>query len=91
MGFYRKKKDDPLTVEYPIEKFVLNNKEEETFKLLRQLNVNMHNSGCTCFCKEFMLFVSDRYVDCEKSRVLQAFAGVNSVQKFMEMSLPLSA
>ena len=50
----------------------------------------MPNSGCTCWCNCFMLFVSETEIDCQSSKVLQAFAGVNSIQKFLKLGLPIA-
>jgi hypothetical protein len=36
-----------------------------------------------------MVFVSEREIDCRRSKVLQAFAGINSIQKFLQLGLPL--
>ena len=36
-----------------------------------------------------MLFVSEKEIKCSQSKVLKAFAGVNSIKKFLELGLPL--
>jgi hypothetical protein len=36
-----------------------------------------------------MIFVSEKEIKCSQSKVLKAFAGINSVKKFLEMGLPL--
>ena len=53
------------------------------------MTIDKHSTGYTCFVHTYAIFVSDREVDCEKSNVLQAFAGVESIQRFMDMKLDL--
>ena len=43
----------------------------------------------TSFVHTYAIFVSDKEIDCENSNVLQAFAGVDSIQKFLEIKLDL--
>lgn len=57
--------------------------------MLTEMTIDKHCTGYTCFVHTFAIFVSDREVDCEKSNVLQAFAGVQSIEKFMAMGLDL--
>ena len=49
----------------------------------------MPNNGCTCWAKCFMVFVSEKEIECRRSKVLQAFAGINSIKKFLDLGLPL--
>lgn len=37
-----------------------------------------------------MTFVCHKEINCKKSKVLQAFAGVNSIEKFGKLYLPIS-
>ena len=73
----------------PIDKFIIDPKESETFKLMRKMTINKLHTGYTCFCNVFMIFVSDREINCERSKVLQKFAGINNSQKLYDMNLPL--
>lgn len=78
-----------MVIELPIDKFIQDKNEIESFKQIKKLSINMSNNGCTCFCKVFMLFVSYSEIKCDNSKVLQSFAGINSINKFLEMGLPL--
>ena len=86
---FRVKPMDKMVMKIPIENYILNSDEQETYKQLTKVVVNKENVSYTCFCKCYMLFVSDKEVDCLKSPVLKAFAGVNSIQKFLDLGLPL--
>lgn len=74
---------DPLEMRIPIENYISDDTEKETYKQLTKIDINKENQSYTCFCKCYMLFISDREIDCAKSQVLRAFKGVNSVKKFV--------
>lgn len=73
--------NNPLEVELPLEQFLTNKNEIESFKQLTSVKVDMQNNGCTCFCSVFMAFVCHREINCRKSKVLSAFAGINTLEK----------
>ena len=37
-----------------------------------------------------MTFVNHKEINCKKSKVLQAFAGINTVEKFANLNLPIA-
>lgn len=37
-----------------------------------------------------MTFVNHKEINCKKSKVLQAFAGINTVDKFANLNLPIA-
>lgn len=67
----------------------MNLEEEETFKLLGELEIRNMGSGYTCFVKSFMLFTADREVKVSKSPVIKFFDNVNSLDKFEALGLPI--
>ena len=89
LASYRKDPLNHLEHELSIEDHVQDKKEIETFKQINAITVDMPNNGCTCWCKCFMVFVSEKEIDCRRSKVLQAFAGINSIKKFLDLGLPL--
>lgn len=54
------------------------------------MKVDMKDNGCTCFCSVFMTFVHFKEINCKKSKVLQAFSGINTLEKFAKLGLPLA-
>lgn len=75
----------------PVDNYVTDKKEEETYKLITRLTICRLNTHFTCFCKSFVLFVNEREVNPSKSHILKLFSGVNSVSKFLELNLPIAS
>ena len=73
----------------PYSEHYANPEEEETFKLLGELEIRNMGSGYTCFVKSFMLFTADREVKVSKSPVIKFFDNVNSLDKFEALGLPI--
>lgn len=68
---------------------MVNQNEEESFKQLDILKIDKSMSGYTCFCKSFMIFANEREVNVSKSLVLKTFHGINSVEAFLDLGLPI--
>ena len=67
---YRKDAFNHLEHELNIEDHVQDKKEIETFKQINAITIDHPNNGCTCWCKSFMVFVSEKEIDCRRSKVL---------------------
>ena len=63
--------------------------EEEQFKLLSELVIHNKGWGYTCFVSAFAVFVSDRETKTHKSLALKALSGINTVEKFKALGLPI--
>lgn len=63
--------------------------EEETFKMLGELEIRNMGSGYTCFVTSFMLFSADREVKISKSPVVKIFDSINTIEKFESLNLPI--
>lgn len=87
---FRKDQVHQLTHEMRIEDHLQDRHEPERIKQITAITIDMPNVGCTCWCKSFMVFTSDKEIDCANSKVLKAFAGINSTQKFLDLSLPIA-
>ena len=57
----------------PIEQFVLDKNEIESYKQLKVLTIDKSLKSYTAFCKSFMIFVNEKEVNISKSNVLKAF------------------
>jgi len=86
---YRKNSEDPLVIQLPIEDFISDKGETESFKQLSVLTIDKRLTNYTAFCKVFMIFANEKKVNIQKSQVLKAFHMVNSVKKFLDLKLPL--
>ena len=86
---YRVVKNSNTRIRLPIKQCLCQPDEQETFKMLTKMQIDKQCTGYTCFVHTYAVFVSDKEVDCENSNVLQAFAGVDSIQKFLNMKLDL--
>ena len=64
---YRKDPNNPMIIEMNIDKFVVDQKEIESFKQLTTLTIDKRSKNYTCFCKAFALFVSEKEINIEKS------------------------
>lgn len=84
---YRVNPAENIRIRLPIKERLCDPEEPETFKTLTQMTIDKHCTGYTCFVHTFAIFVSDLEVDCETSNVLQAFAGIDSITKFMALGL----
>lgn len=74
----------------PYEKHFKDPEEEETFKLLGELEIRNMGSGYTCFVKSYMFCISsDRDIKISKSYILQFFENINTVEKFEALKLPI--
>jgi hypothetical protein len=75
----------------PYEQYCVESIEDETFKLLGELVIHNQGSGYTCFVNSFMLFLSpDREVKIDaKNATLKFFEGINTVEKFEALGLPI--
>ena len=70
MATYYKDKNSPLEVELPLEQFLTNKDEVETFKQLTSISIENQVNGCTCPCNVFMTFINHKEINCKKSKVL---------------------
>ena len=73
----------------PIEPFILDTQEKESYKQITHLTINKLETDYTSFCKVFVLFVSEKEINCGKSNVLRAFQGIASVYQFLDLGLPI--
>ena len=78
-----------MVIQMPIEQYIVDKKEVESFKQLQVLTIDKRITSYTCFAKAFMIFVSEKEVACSKSAVLKSFTMVNSVKQFLDMGLPI--
>ena len=67
----------------------MNPEEEETFKVLGELEIRNMGSGYTCFVKSFMFFTADQEVKIAKSNIVKFFDSVNTIDKFEALGLPI--
>ena len=73
----------------PIEQFVVDKQEIESYKQLKVLTIDKSLKSYTAFCKSFMLFINEKEVNVGKSQVLKAFHQINSVKAFLNLGLPI--
>jgi len=59
---YRKNKEDPLVITLPLEEFIKDKSETESFKQLNVLTINKTIKNYTAFCKAFMIFSNEKEV-----------------------------
>lgn len=86
---YRKNSYDPMVLFLPVEQFVQDKTEVETYKQITELTINNMNLHYTCLCKAFAVFANEKEINCSKSNVLKAFQGINSVASFLKLGLPI--
>ena len=86
---FRKNVEDPNVIQMPIEQFIQDKSEIESYKQLKVLTIDKSLKSYTAFCKSFMLFINDKDVNISKSPVLKAFHQINSVEAFLSMGLPI--
>ena len=80
-----------MVYKIPIEKHVVDKEEEESYKLMSSVRVDKRITHYTCLCNYFMIFVSDKEINCKKNPMLDAFKAINTIQKFKELDIPLTA
>jgi len=73
----------------PIEQFVVDKQEIESYKQLKVLTIDKSLKSYTAFCKSFMIFINEKEVNVGKSQVLKAFHQINSVKAFLNLGLPI--
>jgi hypothetical protein len=73
----------------PYEKHFRDQDEEETFKLLGNIELHNMGSGYTCFVRAFCFFASDREIKISKSPVIKFFESINTVEAFEALRLPV--
>jgi len=73
----------------PYEKHYKDPDCEETFKLLDEFEMRNMGSGYTCFVKAFALFISDQEIKIAKSPIIKLFEGINSIEQFEALKLPI--
>lgn len=79
----------PLVV-VPIERFIVDKTELEKYKIISSINVYKKVTNYTCICNYFMIFVSDRKISCNNNKMLDAFTGINSIDKFEKLNLKIA-
>ena len=79
-----------MHIEVPIEKFLVEKSEPETYKLLTAIKVDKKITHYTCLCNYMMIFVSDKEINCKNNNMLDAFTGINSLEKFKALKLPIA-
>lgn len=62
--------------------------EDETYKLIKELNIHNQGWGYTCFVSAFAIFVSETKISL-KSPVVAAFNNIQSVVDFEAMKFPI--
>ena len=87
---FRKDEMNHLVHEMNIVDHLKDQSEPERIKQITGLTIDMPNIGCTCWCKSFMIFTSDTQIDCANSKVLKAFSGISSIDKFLALGLPIA-
>lgn len=76
-------------IQMPIEQFVVDKQEIESYKQLKVLTIDKSLKSYTAFCKSFMIFINEKEVNVGKSQVLKAFHQINSVKAFLNLGLPI--
>ena len=79
-----------MVLSMPIDQFLTNKKEEETYKQITKLTINRINCNYTCMVKSFMIFVNEKEINVSKSSCLKSFQQVNSVSEFLARQLPIA-
>lgn len=69
----RKNPYEPMVLQLPIDRYVHDKNEVETFKQITSLTINRLNIHYTCLCKSFVLFINDKEINCAKSNALKLF------------------
>ena len=74
----------------PYQEHYANPEEEETFKILNELEIKNMGSGYTCFVKTYMFFTSCREVKIAKNpEILKFLRSIHSIEKFEALGLPI--
>ena len=73
----------------PYKDYFANPEDEETFKMLSELEMRNMGSGYTCFVKSFMIFTADREIKVIKNPLISFFDNINTVDKFEALGLPI--
>jgi hypothetical protein len=73
----------------PYSDYFVNPEDEETFKMLSELEIRNQGSGYTCFVKSYMFFTADREVKISKSPLIKFFDNINTIDKFEALGLPI--
>lgn len=55
---------DCLEMRVPIQKYLNDKFELETYKQLTKIRLNKNPDAYTCFCSHYMIFVSDKWINC---------------------------
>ena len=84
-----KVKDKANEISLPFTEHFKDPEEEESFKILSELEIKNQGSGYTCFVQSFIFFISDREVKVAKSSIIKVFEGINSIEKFEALGLPI--
>jgi hypothetical protein len=85
----RKNPYDNKVLWLPIETYLNDKTEEETFKQITSLSINRLNVDYTCLCKSFVMFINDKEINCAKSNTLKLFSEIATVQDFLKLGLPI--
>lgn len=73
----------------PYADYFANPEDEDTFKMLSELELRNMGSGYTCFVKSFMFFTADREIKIAKNPLISFFDSINTVDKFEALGLPI--
>ena len=86
---HRKVANEPMVLHMPVDSYIEDHKEPETYKLINRMSIVLINNHCLNVIKTFMLFVSEKEINCSKSSVLNKFCGAKSLKDFVNMKLPI--
>lgn len=81
---------DPMHVKIPIQEYLVDKSAQECLKKLTKILIDKRITHYTCLCNYFAVFVSDELINCKNNPVMSAFTGVNSLDKFKALNLPIS-
>lgn len=62
-----------MVLQLPVENYITDKNEEETYKQITSLTLNRLNIHYTCLTKAFVLFVNEKEINCAKSNALKLF------------------
>lgn len=76
---HRKISTEPMVLHMPVENYIEDDKEKETFKLINRISIILLNNHCINVIKTFMIFVNEKEINCSKSQVLSKFCGAKQI------------
>lgn len=79
-----------MVMNMPIDNFVQDENEVETYKQITRIEIDYQSIYTQNNCRTFMIFVSEKEIQINKSQVVKFFNQMDSLEKIQNLKIPIA-